>query len=262
MNVYDNEKLNTILTWLTNYKEKTSCRGIVIGLSGGKDSTTVAMLAKEVWGDDVFAVLMPNGVQRDIADSIAIAEALKIKYRIVNIGDAYNALLNSIEYTEAMDSNGLPEGTKDLSITDKARTNISPRLRMTVLYAIAQTLGYRVIGTGNRSEAYVGWCTKWGDCAHDLNPIAHLTCTEVVEIGKILAKEFCLDEKYITKTPTDGLTGKSDEENLGFTYEELDKFLLSGELSPDDVVDRICLMHKQSEHKRHMPQTIREYYPR
>ncbi|MBQ7642401.1 MAG: NAD(+) synthase, partial [Clostridia bacterium] len=200
-----------IISWLEKYKAKTNCKGVVLGLSGGKDSTTVAMLAKKVWGDKVVAVLMPNGQQNDISDSITIANTLKLKYYIINIGSPYKALIDEIKtnvkaVAHDLNGNELSAYSEQCPpVSDKAKTNIPPRLRMTVLYAVAQTLDYRVIGTGNKSEAYIGWTTKWGDSAHDFNPIAHLTCSKVMELGKYLAKDFNLDEKFVTKTPSDGL---------------------------------------------------------
>ena len=138
------------------------------------------------------------------------------------------------------------------NVSQKAITNIPPRVRMATLYAIAQSLGYRVIGTGNASEAYIGWTTKWGDSAYDLNPIYHLTCSEVVEIGKELAAEFGLDQKYVTKSPSDGLTGMTDEDNFGFTYEYLDG-VIRGEV---ESTEAISLLHAMSAHKRAMPYTL------
>ena len=129
---------------------------------------------------------------------------------------------------------------------------------MTVLYAIAQSLGYRVIGTGNASEAYVGWTTKWGDGAYDFNPIAHLTCTEVMALGELLADQFGLDKKYVVKTPSDGLCGKTDEDSFGFTYVALDDYI-SGDMTNIDyeTVRKIEQMHQASEHKRNMPATLK-----
>lgn len=241
-------KINRIIDWLKRYKEEANCHGVVLGLSGGKDSTVVAMLAKKVWGRNVFAILMPNGEQKDISDSLNIVKQLELGHVIVNIEDAYKGIVTNVEKA----INGL--------ILDKAKTNIPPRLRMTILYAIAQTYGYRVIGTGNASEKYLGWCTKFGDLGCDLNPIAHLTKSEVVEIGTELAKEFGLDEKFIVKAPGDGLTGKTDEDNFGFTYDELDEYMndpLFNNLS-EDKVDRIEAMHKLSYHKCRMPYTIED----
>lgn len=236
-----------IINWLTTYKDKNHVPGVVLGLSGGKDSTTVAMLAKKVWGSNVVAVMMPNCTQPDIEDSVEIARELNLKTLRVNIGGIFRSLVDAIELAD--DS---PE------ISAKAKTNIAPRIRMTVLYAIAQTLGYQVIGTGNYSERYCSWFTKFGDGGCDFNPIQNLTKTEVVEIGLELAKEFGLDEKFITKQPSDGLTGKTDEDNFGFTYDFLDKYL-RGKLTEEektqniDIINKIESLHKAGEHKLKMP---------
>ena len=252
------EGISEILSWLQKYKERTGCRGVVIGLSGGKDSTTVAMLCKKVWGDNIFAVLMPHGDQVDLDDAHAIAKTLRLKHITVFINDAYRAIVDGISNSHIIDRNG-DTHLEYVALSDKAETNIPPRLRMTILYAIAQSFGYQVVGTGNASESYVGWCTKWGDCACDFNPIAHLTCTEVVQVGKHLAKEFGLDEKYIIKTPADGLTGRSDEDNFGFTYETLDGYI-NGEIHPDPaIVQKIEAMHWASVHKRVHPASIDNY---
>ena len=229
-----------ILDKLEEYKEKTNCKGVVLGVSGGKDSTVVAMLSKLVWGDNVIGVIMPNGTQKDIDDAIQVCQVLNIEYKIINIKETYDTLLKNMP----------------IEISDKSKTNIPPRLRMTTLYAIAQTLGYRVIGTGNASERYIGWCTKFGDMACDLNPIAHLTCSEVIELGKGLCGEFNLPESLILKTPADGLTGKSDEENFGFTYEQLDNYLRCVSPLHPEIKNKIENMHKYSEHKLRMPYTL------
>jgi NAD+ synthase len=160
-----------IIEFLNDYKNNTNCKGVVLGISGGKDSTVVAMLSKLVFGDNVFGVIMPNGIQSDIDDAINVCETLNIDYRVVNINQAYRSLVGSIE-THVWKDDQLCEKHIDENcpkISDKAKTNIPPRLRMTTLYAIAQTLGYRVIGTGNASERYIGWFTKYGDGGCDLN---------------------------------------------------------------------------------------------
>lgn len=250
--------LENILCWLNDYKNKTNCKGVVLGLSGGKDSTVVAMLASKVWGaENVFGIIMPNGKQSDIADALEVVEQLGIRDAIVNIGETVTALMRNIELFEGRNHVGGRDWFQNCPpITEKAETNIPPRIRMTVLYAVAQSIGFRVIGTGNASEAYIGWTTKWGDSANDFNPISHLTCTEVVEIGKLLAKEFGLDEKYIVKTPSDGLTGKSDEDNFGFTYEDLDRYILGDTSVPQNIVDKIEKMHTASKHKRGLPSRL------
>lgn len=236
-----NKKITEILNWLEEYKNATNCKGVVLGISGGKDSTVVAMLAKKAWGNNVVGVMMPDGGQVDLNDSIAICNTLEIQSALVNIGSITGQLIHTINSSVPF-----------TNLSQKAITNIPPRIRMTTLYAIAQSLGYRVIGTGNASEAYIGWTTKWGDSAYDLNPIYHLTCSEVVEIGKELAAEFRLDQKYVTKSPSDGLTGTTDEDNFGFTYEYLDG-VIRGEV---ESTDAIRILHTMSAHKRAMPYTM------
>lgn len=232
------EKLNKIISWMQDFKEKNKVKGVVLGLSGGKDSTVVAMLAKKVFGDSVVAVSMPNGEQKDIGDVREIITTLKLTSPCVNIQNTFNTLINATY----------------MNISDKAKTNVAPRIRMTVLYAIAQSLGYLVIGTGNKSEAMIGWTTKFGDSACDFNPIGHLTCREVIEIGKELAEEFNLDINYIIKKPADGLTSKTDEDNFGFTYDELDDYLMYGIEGPN--IDKIKNMIIWAAHKRKMPSKV------
>lgn len=235
------EKLNRIIDWMYEFKEKNSVKGVVLGLSGGKDSTVVAMLAKKVFGDNVIAVSMPNGSQSDIGDVRDIITTLKLTSPLVNIQNTFDTLIHDTY----------------MNISDKAKTNIAPRIRMTVLYAIAQSLGYLVIGTGNKSEAMIGWTTKFGDSACDFNPIGHLTCREVIETGKELAEDFGLDINYIIKKPADGLTSKTDEDNFGFTYDELDDYLMYGIEGPN--IDKIKNMIAWAEHKRQMPPKVESY---
>lgn len=232
--------MTDVIKWLEDYRDSTGCRGVVLGISGGKDSTTVAMLAKKVWGEDVVGIMMPNKSQKDIDDARKVCETLGIEHAEIDIGNAFDAIMNGIIW-----------GT-NLTPSKQAITNIPPRVRMIVLYSIAQTLGYRVIGTGNASEAYIGWTTKWGDSAYDLNPIGNLTCTEVVSLGLELSQEFGLDESLIVKPPADGLTGMSDEANFGFTYDTLDAYIRGAEISEADK-KAIDQMHKYSAHKRELP---------
>lgn len=229
------EKLDRIINWMTEFKEQNNVKGVVLGLSGGKDSTVVAMLAKKVFGENVVAVSMPNGTQSDIVDVQVIISTLKLNSPIVNIQNTFDQLLYDMP----------------VPISNKAKTNIAPRIRMTVLYGIAQSFGYLVIGTGNKSEAMIGWTTKFGDSACDFNPIGHLTCREVIEIGKELAEEFGLDVNYIVKKPADGLTNKTDEDNFGFTYDELDDYLMYGINGPN--IEKIKNMITSAAHKRRMP---------
>lgn len=232
------DKLIRIIDWMNEFKEKNNVKGVVLGLSGGKDSTVVAMLAKKVFGGNVVAVSMPNGNQADIADVQSIIKTLKLTATTVNIQNTFDQLIHDTY----------------MNISDKAKTNIAPRIRMTVLYGIAQSFDYLVIGTGNKSEAMIGWTTKFGDSACDFNPIGHLTCREVIEIGKELAEEFGLDIGYIVKKPADGLTSKTDEDNFGFTYDELDDYLMYGIEGPN--INKIKNMITWAEHKRRMPPKV------
>ena len=230
--------VGAIVKWLTAMK-KGGCKGVTLGLSGGKDSTVVAMLAVKVWGaENVHGIIMPNHNWADVEDALAVARKLEIKYLIKPIRETYNAL------------------TEDLLKDEKAFTNVAPRIRMTILYAMAQAHGHRVIGTGNRSERYIGWCTKFGDMGCDMNPIAHLTCGQVVEIGLYLAEEFGLNPNLIKRPPADGLTGKTDEDNFGFTYEQLDRYILNGTSGNRSIDKKIEKMHEAALHKLTMPATM------
>ena len=247
-------KYQRIIEFLKDYQLKTNVKGYVIGISGGKDSTIVAKLLVDAIGSDkVLGILMPNGKQSDLSDSIEVCRLLNIDYQIVNIKQSYDAIVNQIEdcvsglFPGDYVQKAVTEVNNDTYyVTKQAKTNIAPRLRMTTLYAIAQSLGYRVAGTGNYSEHYIGWCTKWGDMACDINPIAHLTCTDVVALGDYLK----LPEHLVHKIPADGLTDKSDEDNFVFTYSELDRFLTKGESNVDvSIASKIIKMHDRSTHK-------------
>jgi NAD+ synthase len=261
---------SNIIDRLKEFQERNHVKGYVIGISSGKDSTVVAKLLVDAIGkENVLGVLMPNGEQKDIEDSIKVCELLGINYHTVNIRCIYNSLLSAIHEpqtsqtkmipdidgtwypeTEPQDRKATTENGFEFQVSPKAHTNIPPRLRMSVLYAIAQSIGYLVAGTGNKSERFVGWFTKWGDGACDINPIAHLTCTEVIALGDYLGLPYDL----VHKTPADGLTGKSDEENLGFTYKELDSLIKKTESSDYYILKNqkekdILSMHYNSFHK-------------
>ena len=209
------ENYDIIIKWIKDwFKDKSG--PAVLGISGGKDSTVCAALLTEALGPDrVIGVMMPNGVQADIKDSKKVIEFLGIKGVEVNIVNAYNALSNAI------DINNLTKS----SIDCKAYTTNTPaRLRMTTLYGIAALCGGFVCCTGNKSEDWVGYSTKYGDAAGDFALLNNLTKTEVVELGEYMS----LPSYLIHKTPSDGMCGKSDEDNMGFTYETLDKYILEG----------------------------------
>ena len=208
----------------------------VLGISGGKDSTVVATLLADALGPKrVIGVLMPNGIQSDIDDSYKVIKLLGIQHYEVNIQNAISGL-----YSELEKSLGTPP------ISPQAETNVPPRIRMTTLYAIAQTLGGVVVGTGNASEIYLGWFTKWGDGANDYNFLKDYTATEVIALGDALG----LPRSLVHKTPADGLCGKSDEEKFGFTYQVLDDYIRGKAVPPDDIKVKIDQMHNSTAHKR------------
>jgi NAD+ synthase len=225
-----------IINWIREYfNNQPGAKGAVIGISGGKDSTVVSKLLVEALGRDrVFGVLMPNGVQKDIDDSLKVVETVGINYKIVNIAKAYNGLL---------------EGIAEENLSLDAKINIAPRLRMTTLYAIAANLHYRVCGTGNRSEGFVGYTTKWGDNAYDFNLIGNLTTEEVVAVGDSLGLPYDL----VHKTPSDGLSGKSDEEKLGVTYKQINEYIENGTSGDEEADEKIRLKYEYNKHKGTLP---------
>lgn len=211
------EVKNRVVQWIRDWFEVNGkgCNA-VIGISGGKDSSIVASLCVEALGKDrVIGVTMPNGVQKDISDSMKLINHLGIKYCCVNIGETYNALMAEVK--EQLKALG-----KD--VANQTVINMPPRLRMTALYAVSQSMNGRVANTCNLSEDWVGYSTRYGDAAGDFSPLGGLTVQEVKAIGK----ELGLPIELVEKTPSDGLCGKSDEDNLGFTYATLDKYIRTG----------------------------------
>ncbi len=219
--------------WIRDFFEKNGkgCSAIV-GISGGKDSSTVAALCVEALGRDrVIGVLMPCGEQHDIDCAQQLVAHLGIKNYTINIKDAVDGVLNS-----------LPE---DMEISAQTRINLPARIRMATLYAVGQSCNGRVANTCNLSEDWVGYATRYGDGAGDFSPCAHVTVAEMRELGKVLG----LPRNLIEKTPIDGLSGKTDEDNLGFTYEVLDKYIRTGVCVDPAVKDRIDRLHEANKFK-------------
>lgn len=208
----------------------------VIGISGGKDSTVVAALCCEALGKErVFGVLMPNGTQSDIDVSRRVVSHLGIRAAEVNIRGAYEGMTASIASAVCFG----PAGDA-LQPTRQMQINLAPRLRMSALYAVSQCLNGRVSNNGNRSERYVGYFTHFGDSAGDFAPLANLTVTEVRLVGSQLG----LPDAFVQKPPSDGLTGSTDEDNLGFTYEALDAHILTGSCGDTELDGRIEHRHR------------------
>jgi NAD+ synthase len=230
------KETDEIVQWIREYFEQnTGDRGCqaVVGLSGGKDSSTVAALCVKALGADrVIGVLMPQGEQWDINFSHELADYLGIKKCVINIKDGVDAVFQALK-----------EG--GLLLNRQATINTPARIRMSVLYAVSGIVGGRVANTCNLSEDWVGYSTKYGDSAGDFSPISGLTVTEV----KAVAKELGLPEKFIDKMPADGLSGLSDEDNLGFSYNVLDKYIREGICEDQSVKKKIDNLHKLNLHK-------------
>ncbi len=215
--------------WIRDWFEENGpgCNA-VLGISGGKDSSVCAALCAEALGKDrVIGVTMPNGVQPDIDDSFRLIDHLGIKRYNVNIGAAFDALLSEVEDKLGHEA------------SRQTRINMAPRLRMTALYAISQSNNGRVVNTCNLSEDWVGYSTRYGDAAGDFSPLGGLTVQEVVAIGKVMG----LPLDLVEKAPSDGLTGLTDEDNLGFTYAVLDQYIRTGVCEDPDTKARIDHKH-------------------
>jgi len=220
---------------------------VVLGISGGKDSTvTAALCARALGRENVFGVMLPDGIQADLEDSRSVCAALGIQHRLVNIGRMHEAL------KEATDQHGARGAEAEFAIpfSRESDINVGPRLRMTVLRYIAQALGARLAGTGNLSEATVGYCTKDGDTSCDFSVLGALTSVEVVQVGLTMEE---IPRELVIKTPADGLSGMSDEEKLGVSYQDIHRFIREGTCGSPETDDKIRRMEKSGMHKRRMP---------
>lgn len=224
------ETVKKCVAWIRDFFENNGKDCVaVVGISGGKDSSTVAALCAEALGKErVVGVLMPNGEQADIDMAYLLVRHLQIKHYVVNIKPAVDAVLNSI--------GALPE------ISAQTKTNLPARIRMATLYAVSQSLNGRVANTCNLSEDYVGYATRYGDAAGDFSPLCDMTVAEVKEVGRALG----LPDALIEKTPIDGLCGKTDEENLGFTYAVLDRYIRTGEIDCPETKAKIDELRRRN----------------
>lgn len=215
---------------------------VVIGISGGKDSTVCAAICARALGkENVYGVMMPDGEQKDISDSIEVCRVLGINKKTVNIGRMHQALLEELHFEDPA------EGEFPVTFDKESNVNVGPRLRMTTLRYIAQFLGARLVGTGNLSESTVGYCTKDGDTSCDFALLLSLTSIEVVQVGLTMPE---LPRHLVQKTPTDGLSGMSDEEKLGLTYQSIHEYIRFGTCGDTETDAKIRAKEAGSAHKR------------
>lgn len=219
---------NQCVEWIRKFFEENGpdCNAVV-GISGGKDSSIVAALCVEALGKErVLGVLMPCGVQHDIDMALLLVHTLDIPYYIVNVGETVEAIKRSIPF----------------ELSTQSVTNIPPRVRMATLYAVSQSHNGRVANTCNLSEDWVGYSTRYGDSVGDFSPCSHLTVDEMKQIGRLIG----LPDVLVDKVPIDGLCGKTDEDNLGFTYAELDRYIRTGEIENQAHKELIDRKHRQN----------------
>jgi NAD+ synthase len=229
------ELIPDMLNWIKKYFEENGDENTkaIVGISGGKDSTiTAALLVRALGPDRVIGVMMPNGEQHDIQVAKNVCKHLGIAWKYFNIEDIYKSYCNALAILD-------PDHTEQIA------TNLPARIRMSILYAVAAKYHGRVANTCNLSEDYVGYSTKFGDGAGDFSLLKGLTVSEIIDIGMGLG----LPEYMVKKVPEDGLSGKTDEDNLGFTYEALDKLILENEYPSMDIYEKIMKKHKASRHK-------------
>ena len=234
-----NEAENAI-KWISEYVNNCNVKGVVVGNSGGKDSATVIAMATKALGNErVLTVAMPcNSIKNDLNDAKLVAETFNVPFLEVDLTNTYNEMEKYINQS----LNSL-----NLELSKESKINIKPRLRMTTLYGIAQTMNYLVIGTGNLCESMVGYTTKWGDNSSDFNPIGNFTVDEVLAIGEYLG----VPDKIIKKAPSDGLGKLTDEEKMGVTYKQIAEYIETGKTDPEAmmIIER---RNKNSKHKRQL----------
>lgn len=235
--MFDAKKVkDECVKWIQDFFEENGkgCNA-VIGISGGKDSSIAAALCVEALGKErVIGVLMPCGEQHDIDCAQLLVEHLGIRNFTINIYETVEALKKQV--------------MGQMEMSTQALVNLPPRIRMSTLYAVSQSMNGRVVNTCNLSEDWVGYSTRYGDAAGDFSPLSNLTVTEIKEIGRLLG----LPLELVDKTPIDGLCGKTDEDNLGFTYAVLDKYIREGVIDDEETKAKIDSMHERNLFKLQM----------
>lgn len=233
------KEVERITLWMREKTQEAGARGLVFGMSGGIDSSVVAVLAQKACGQEILGLLMPcHSIPQDSEDALEVANCFSIPYRFVPLEKPFESLLEVLGETKE---------NRTLSVM-----NLKPRLRMCTLYYFANKLNYLVCGSSNRSEITVGYFTKYGDGAVDIAPIAHLTKSEVRSLAKFLG----IPERIIIKAPSAGLwPGQTDEGEMGIPYEQIDRFITQGNVE-EPYCSRIQAMHKKSQHKMRPPLTL------
>lgn len=239
-----NIELKNRVEFIKEQLKLSGAKGIVYGNSGGKDCALVSILCKKAC-DNVLGIIMPCQSKRnygeDTKDALDVANQFGIKTITVDLSDVKTQIVNEI--------------SKEVEIISGANANIAPRLRMTTVYTVGQSLGYLVAGTGNASEIKMGYYTKWGDGAYDFNPISDLTVTEVYEFLEFLNAP----ENIIKKAPSAGLfEGQTDEQEMGITYKAIDDYILYGK-GDEETIEKIEGAYRRNAHKRKMPATYINY---
>ncbi len=232
------EQVEAILDFIKSYfvENGNPNTKAVIGISGGKDSTiAAALLVRALGADRVIGVMMPNGTQLDLADARKVCNILGIQSFVVNIGESYNTLIKEFNESTGMHP------------TDQIKTNTPARLRMTTLYMVAAAVGGRVCNTGNASEFFIGYTTKYGDLAGDFALLRNLTVREIYAIGDYLTE---LPYELVHKAPADGMSGKTDEDNTGIPYDAVDDYLLNGIIPDMEIYHKMIAAYKRNVHKQ------------
>lgn len=230
-----------LVAWIRNWFDENGrdCNAI-IGISGGKDSSVCAALCVEALGKDrVIGILMPNLKQDDIDDSYQLVKHLEIQNYTIPISVAVAGIHNQLEHA-------------GIDVSVQTTTNLPPRIRMSVLYAVSQSTNGRVINTCNLSEDWVGYSTRYGDSVGDMSPLSSLTVQEVKAIGR----ELGLPNNLVNKVPADGLCQKTDEDNLGFSYEVLDRYIREGICEDKETKDKIDYLHEKNKFKLELMQVF------
>jgi len=236
------QRISLAVGWLQERVKSARSQGLVVGVSGGVDSAVVAGLCKRAFPEQSVGVIMPsNSNPVDREDALLIAKTLSLKVVEVDLTEPHQEILKSVK--DALHTQGY-------SLEERlSQGNLKARLRMSTLYTVANALNYLVVGTDNAPESYTGYFTKYGDGGVDVLPITSLTKSEV----RAWAAQLGLPESIVNRVPTAGLwPGQTDEQEMGITYDLIDRYLI-GEEAPEDAVQKIETLHRQSEHKRQLP---------